>query len=154
MLGQRKANFFVWMHALCIRYSCACIHNDVFMWQMYAYSVHLFVIRQKFPLTFAHLTPSWRTLANGKQTWPNMFVHVCCEVHTSECTHLLVFGQTWKEREKSLGIVNTVSFMRLTFSFVVTRKMYFFFFFFFEKYVRIKIEEHKIFVLISKLSQK
>ncbi len=57
----------------CVRHSCACNPTDVHMWQI--------VVRQEFPLTFAHLLPTWRTLANSEQTWPNAFVHICCKVH-------------------------------------------------------------------------
>ncbi len=46
---------------LCVRHSCACIPTDVHMRQMGANSVHLFIIRQEFPLTFAHLPPTWQT---------------------------------------------------------------------------------------------
>ncbi len=42
----------------------------------------LFVIRQEFLLTFVHLPSTWRTSMNGEQTWPNVFVHVCCKLHT------------------------------------------------------------------------
>ncbi len=43
----------------CIRHSCACIPTDVHMWQMYADSVHLFIVRQEFPWMFSHLPPTW-----------------------------------------------------------------------------------------------
>ncbi len=67
----------------CICHSCTCIPTDIHMWQRYANSVHIcFVICQEFPLTFAHLPPTQRTLANGEQTWPNAFVHVCSIVLT------------------------------------------------------------------------
>ncbi len=28
------------------------------------------------------LPPTREILANGEQTWPNVFIHVCCEVHS------------------------------------------------------------------------
>ncbi len=62
----------------CICYSCACIPTDVHMWQMCADSIHLFVIRQEFPLMFAHLPH----LVNIGEWWTNMFVHICCKNHT------------------------------------------------------------------------
>ncbi len=64
--------------------------------------------------------------------------------------HLLTVNQKeracQKERETSLGIVNTVSFMGLShFVSANSRNTNFF-----KKYVRIKIGEHKILVLMSK----
>ncbi len=52
----------------CVRRSYACIPTDVHVRQMYTDNVHLFVICQEFPLTFARLPPTWQTLANSEQT--------------------------------------------------------------------------------------
>ncbi len=53
---------------------------------------HLFNIRFEYPLTFTHLPPTWRTLANRHdQTHSFMFAAMST---LGKCTYSLVFDQT------------------------------------------------------------
>ncbi len=64
---------------LSVRHSCTCIPTDDHTWQRYTDSVH---VCSSFVGNFPWCSLTQRTLANGEQTRPNTFVHVCCKVHT------------------------------------------------------------------------
>ncbi len=100
MLGRIKAKCLGACTLPCVRHSYACIPTDVHIWQMYADSVPLFVIRQEFLLTFAHLPPTWQTLTNSEQTWLN----VSWQMHTFSC----VWPDTFAKCVRSLrGLYKT-----------------------------------------------
>ncbi len=67
---------------------------------------HLFSICPEYPLMFTHLLPTWWTLVNGKQTWPNAFIHICCNFYTWQMhTFICVWPSTFARCLRSLIIL-------------------------------------------------